>query len=84
MNVLPQQQRHAAEGAATGWHLCNDLPRVRLIAVPLYSVVISTQRAGFVNLQSLSISLSISTQRIELIQLVTTLEHIFTQVVIVI
>ena len=39
--VLPQMERHAAEPAATGRHLPDDLPRVRLVTVPLDCVVIS-------------------------------------------
>lgn len=41
VDVLPQLERHAAEPAATGGHLPDNLPGVRLITEPLDRVVIS-------------------------------------------
>lgn len=43
MNILPQLERHAAEPAATRGHLPDDLPHVRLVTVPLDSVMISAR-----------------------------------------
>ena len=42
-DVLPQLEGHTAEPAATGGHLADELPRVRLVTVPLDSVVISAR-----------------------------------------
>lgn len=46
LDVLSKPERDAAEPAAAGRHLPNNLPRVRLVTIPLDSVVISARRAG--------------------------------------
>lgn len=46
LDVLSKPERDAAEPAAAGRHLPNNLPRVRLVTIPLDSVVISACRAG--------------------------------------
>lgn len=40
VSVLPELQGDATQPAAAGRHLSHDLPAVRFLAVPLYSVMV--------------------------------------------